>query len=235
MSEATVRTLERCWPPAECRRPRGPRLVLAVLGVVVALAGCSVEAGIGIGPGTAIEPSPPVFTSAPALTPAPPAIPPDAAAPDTAGGLNRNRDLEATIPDHVARAGARMPAGVVMPSSLRFAFYHQPGVTAPNGNLLLLLGALTDGARTEQDALLTTARTASDQQGAPVELDLGAGTRGICRQAPPAGNISVPTCFWMSDDAFGYFEPLVPLGGPAVPSTAAELADLLRKLVPDLL
>ncbi|WP_261574868.1 hypothetical protein [Frankia gtarii] len=129
-----------------------------------------------------------------------------------------------------------MPADIVIPSSLRSAFYHQPGVEDPNGRLLLLRGALTNRARTERDTVLRNMLLAASrsQQGTPIELDLETGERGVCIQVLYPTGAVVPSRIWLSTDTFGYLEPATPVDGPVVPPTAAALADLLRKLLPDL-
>jgi len=72
------------------------------------------------------------------------------------------------------------------------------------------------------------------QQGAPTEVDLGGGVRGVCTQAPNSGGYLVPACAWAAADAFGQIAPLVPFGSPEPPLSTAALADVMRGMLADL-
>ncbi|SQD93971.1 exported hypothetical protein [Parafrankia sp. Ea1.12] len=197
---------------------RGIRNTAVVLGVLVMLAACSVKIRSDVKSG-----------QAPGDVPATLAIPPDAAAPDTAGGLTRSRDTEAKIPDLLAQAREQLPADVVALSSITFAVYHQPGIDLPNGDILLVRGALTD-----PDTLLAAARSRPGQQGPPLDVDLGAGLRSVCTQSPDASGYLASVCVWVTADKFSEIRPLVPTTAPVAPPTTAELAELMQKLLPDL-
>ncbi|MEX5636247.1 hypothetical protein [Parafrankia sp. FMc2] len=197
---------------------RGIRNTAVALGVLVMLAACSIEIRGGVDSGPA-----------PGNIPATPAIPPDTAAPATAGGLTRNRDTEARIPDLLSQTREQLPAGAVALSSVTFAVYHQPGIDLPNGDILLVRGALTD-----PDTLLAAARSRPGQQGPPLDVYLGPGLRSVCTQSPDASGYLASVCVWVTADKFSQIRPLVPITAPVPPPTTAELAELMQKLLPDL-
>lgn len=203
---------------------RGIRVAATVLCALALLTACSVEFGVGVESGveSGIEPGPVT------PTPAPPAIPPDALVPDATGGLVRNRETEAAIPDLLVQLRDQLPAGAVVVDSVTFAVYHQPDVAAPNGDLLLLRGAVTD-----PDALLAAARARPGQEGSPTTLDLGAGARGVCTQSRNSGGFLVPICVWESAGAFRQIAPLTPLNAPLPPPSTAELVAIVKAIVPD--
>ncbi|MCS7480564.1 hypothetical protein ACFFQW_21060 [Umezawaea endophytica] len=184
----------------------------------------SVEFGVGVetsGP-RAVKPSSAGRTAALA-------IPVDTAAPDSAGGLGRNRATEGMIPDLLEQVRGQLPGTIVVPGSTTFAVYHLPDVSAPNGDVLLVRGSTTDATQ-----MLEVARARPRQQGAPTEVDLGNGVRGVCTQSPNSGGFLVPACAWVTVDAFGQIAPLVPLASPEPPLSTAELADVMRGMLADL-
>ncbi|HWO65167.1 MAG TPA: hypothetical protein VNO31_34540 [Umezawaea sp.] len=215
-------TRKRSRSTAGARRRR-PLLAAVVVGAMATLSGCvSVEFGVG------------VETAGPMPVRTPPgrtalAIPVDTSAPDSAGGLRRNRSTEGVIPDLLEQVRGQMPATIVVPGSTTFAVYHLPDVEAPNGDVLLVRGSVTDPGQ-----MLEVARARPRQQGPPTEVDLGDGVRGVCTQSTNSGGYLVPACAWVAVDAFGQIAPLVPIGSPAPPLSTAELADVMRGMLADL-
>jgi hypothetical protein len=187
--------------------------------------GCvGVEFGVGVETGQ-IE-GPTSFTPSGTVAPA---IPLDTTVPDEAGGLVRNRTTESSIPDLLVQVRDQLPVSAVMLASISYAVYHQPDVDAPNGDIFLLRGEVTD-----PDTMLAAARARPNQRGAPTTLDLGASAEGGCTQSPNSGGFLIPVCVWVSGDAFAHITPLTPVDAPLPPPTTAELADIAKAMLPDL-
>ncbi|WP_018640042.1 hypothetical protein [Parafrankia elaeagni] len=212
-------------PRSVVRRLAGGAAIL--LGAVALLTG-RVSCGVGVDNGTVVDLDdnrfrPPTPVTGPSLSPDPDGL----VAPQTAGGLRRDQATEAAVADLAARAQDQLPANAVDTESIVHAVYR-----AVWGEVLFFGGAVTDA-----DSLLTAFRTGAARNGATVtDIDPGTGGgRAACSSHASDPDVAIPTCIWVTADAFGQTFPLIPrdAAAPSVP-TLADLADLTRRMRPDL-
>lgn len=151
--------------------------------------------------------------------------------PDSAGGLQRARDAEADLEEAVSTLRQSLDQqGDVTIKTFVSAVYSEGGTDETTGEPknLLFIGATIEELADPGSFVAGFRQTAEESNGEFSEIEPGdGGGQGVCAVLDVGGGNKVTECAWVTSDSFGEVVSLTP-------RTADEVAELMRKMRPDL-